>query len=151
MALPRSAELQPAAGHVGPAHDRVVRRIGTGIVKDVLTRKSELQGFKLVEVNPTYTSQACGSCCFISRANRRGNRFECVCCGKQAHPDAQAARNLMEPFREGRTCEYVRRTTLGMRVLSGGQRACAPAWKWQPLVPRGTGASLATSGRACVR
>jgi len=117
MALPRSAELQPAAGHVGPAHDRVVRRIGTGIVKDVLTRKSELQGFKLVEVNPTYTSQACGSCCFISRANRRGNRFECVCCGKQAHTDAEAARNLVERFREGRTCEYVKQTTLGMQGL----------------------------------
>lgn len=97
--------------------NRLVRRMGTGILKEALAQKAELQGFKLVEVNPAYTSQECGSCGFISRTNRKGNRFECVCCGKQAHADAQAARNLVERFREGRTCEYVRHTTLGMQGL----------------------------------
>lgn len=97
--------------------NRLVRRMGAGIVKEALTQKSDLLGFKLVEVNPAYTSQECGSCGFISRANRKGNKFKCVCCGKQAHADAQAARNLVERFREGRTCEYVKHTTLGMQGL----------------------------------
>jgi putative transposase len=97
--------------------NRLVRCMGAGILKDALTQKAQLQGFKLVEVNPAYTSQECSSCGFISRANRKGERFECVCCGKQAHADAQAARNLVERFREGRTCEYVKHTALGMQGL----------------------------------
>lgn len=97
--------------------NRLVRRMGTGIFKQALEQKSELQGFKLVEVNPAYTSQECSSCGFISRANRKGNSFKCVCCGKQAHADAQAARNLVERFRQGRTCEYVKHTTLGVQGL----------------------------------
>lgn len=119
---PSTVVIEALAFSAGPCTlsrrmNRLVRRMGTGILKDALTQKSALQGFKLVEVNPAYTSQECGSCGFISRASRKGNRFECVCCGKQAHADAQAARNLVERFRQGRTCEYVKHTTLGMQGL----------------------------------
>ncbi len=97
--------------------NRLVRRMGTGIFKQALEQKAESQGFKLVEVNPAYTSQECGSCFFISRKNRQGNKFKCVCCGKQAHADAQASRNLVERFNQGRVCEFVRHTELGRQGL----------------------------------
>jgi IS605 OrfB family transposase len=97
--------------------NRLVRRMGTGLVHEALTQKAQIQGFKLVEVNPAYTSQECSSCGFISPLNRKGNQFKCVCCGKQAHADAQAARNLVERFRQGRVCEYVKHTTVGTQGL----------------------------------
>lgn len=97
--------------------NRLVRRMGVGVFKTALEHKAELLGFKLVEVNPAYTSQECGSCGFISRLNRKGNSFTCVCCGKQAHADAQASRNLVERFNQGRVCEYVKHTTLGTQGL----------------------------------
>ncbi len=104
-------------GTLSKKMNRLVRRMGTGILKSALEQKSEMQGFKLVEVNPAYTSQECGSCGFISRKNRKGNRFKCVCCGKQAHADSHASRNLVERFNQGRVCEYVKHTTLGLQGL----------------------------------
>ena len=104
-------------GTLSKKMNRLVRRMGAGIFKSALEQKAETQGFKLVEVNPAYTSQECGSCGFISRKNRKGNKFVCVCCGKQAHADSHAGRNLVERFRQGRVCEYVKHTTLGMQGL----------------------------------
>lgn len=100
--------------------NRLVRRMGTGVIQHSLTMKSEEQGFRLVQVNPAYTSQECHACSFIGRANRKENLFRCVCCGKQAHADAQAARNLVKRFHAGRVDEYVKHTTVGMRVLVSG-------------------------------
>ena len=104
-------------GTLSKKMNRLVRHMGTGVFQQALAMKAEEQGFRLVEVNPAYTSQECSSCGFISRSNRKGNRFLCVCCGKQAHADAQAARNLVERFHTGRVCEYVKHTTLGMQGL----------------------------------
>ena len=97
--------------------NRLVRRMGTGVFKGALARHAQTQGFTLVEVNPAYTSQECSACGFISRANRKKNEFKCVCCGKQAHADAQASRTLVKRFHEGRVCEYVKHETLGMQGI----------------------------------
>ena len=104
-------------GTLSKKMNRLVRRMGTGVFQQALSMKSEEQGFRLVAVNPAYTSQECNGCGFISRSNRKGNKFLCVCCGKQAHADAQAARNLVKRFHMGRVCEYVKHTTLGMQGL----------------------------------
>ena len=97
--------------------NRLVRRMGTGVFKGALARHAQTQGFTVVEVNPAYTSQECSACRFISRANRKKNEFKCVCCGKQAHADAQASRTLVKRFHEGRVCEYVKHETLGMQGI----------------------------------
>ena len=97
--------------------NRLIRRMGTGIFQKTLDMKSEEQGFRLVQVNPAYTSQECTSCGFIARKNRKGNDFRCVCCGKQAHADAQAARTLVKRFHTGRVCEYTNHKTLGLQGL----------------------------------
>ena len=104
-------------GRLSKKMNRLVRRMGTGVIKHSLTMKSEEQGFRLVQVKPADTSQECHACGFISRANRKKNLFRCVCCGKQAHADAQAARNLVKRFHAGRVDEYVKHTTVGMRSL----------------------------------
>ena len=104
-------------GTLSKKMNRLIRRMGTGIFQQTLTMKSEEQGFRLVQVNPAYTSQECTSCGFIARKNRKGNDFRCVCCGKQAHADAQAARTLVKRFHTGRVCEYVKHTTLGLQGL----------------------------------
>ena len=104
-------------GTLSKKMNRLVRRMGTGIFQQTLTMKSQEQGFRLVKVNPAYTSQECTSCFFISRKNRRGNDFRCVCCGKQAHADSKAARTLVKRFHTGRVCEYIKHTTLGMQGL----------------------------------
>lgn len=46
-------------------------------------------------VNPAYTSQTCPSCGHVSRRNRRGTQFTCASCGRRAHADVVAARNLL--------------------------------------------------------
>ena len=97
--------------------NRLVRRMGTGVFKGALARHAQTQGFTVVEVNPAYTSQECSACRFISRANRKKNEFKCVCCGKQAHADAQASRTLVKRFHEGRVCEYVKHETLGLQGI----------------------------------
>ncbi len=104
-------------GTLSKKMNRLVRRMGTGIFQQALAMKSEEQGFRLVQVNPAYTSQECVSCDFISRKNRKGNDFRCVCCGKQAHADSKAARTLVKRFHTGRVCEYVKHTTLGLQGL----------------------------------
>ena len=104
-------------GTLSKKMNRLVRRMGTGVFQQALAQKAEAQGFKLVAVNPAYTSQECRSCSFISRSNRKGNKFLCVCCGKQAHADAQASSTLVKRFHTGRVCEYVKYTTLGMQGL----------------------------------
>ena len=104
-------------GTLSKKMNRLVRRMGTGIFQQALAMKSEVQGFRLVQVNPAYTSQECASCGFIARQNRKGNFFRCVCCGKQAHADSQAARTLVKRFHDGRVCEYVKHTTLGLQGL----------------------------------
>ena len=104
-------------GTLSKKMNRLIQRMGTGIFQQALVMKSQEQGFRLVQVNPAYTSQECHACGFISRANRKKNLFRCVCCGKQAHADAQAARNLVKRFHAGRVDEYVKHTTVGMRSL----------------------------------
>ena len=105
------------AGNLSARMNRLVRRMGTGIFKEALAHKAQSQGFKVEVVNPAYTSQECRSCGFISRGNRRGNQFLCVCCGRQGHADALAAANLVERFRQGRSALHVRHTTLGVQGL----------------------------------
>ncbi len=55
---------------------------------------SEIQGVRIVEVNPAYTSQACRKCGFTAKTNRQGVFFACGQCGHRDHADVNAARNI---------------------------------------------------------
>ena len=48
------------------------------------------------DVNPTYASQPCSSCGFVSKSNR-ANQSSCVCgwCGHSDNADVNGARNLL--------------------------------------------------------
>ena len=89
------------AGNKSATLNRLFRKIGYGVIKKKLSELSEVKGFTLHEVNAAYTSQLCGNCGFIHSSNRNGNIFRCVSCGNTIHADVNAARNLLERFKQG--------------------------------------------------
>jgi len=60
-----------------------------------LKYKAKRDGVKLVEVDPTYTSQRCSSCGHIEKANRiTRSEFVCKACGHTSHADKNGADNI---------------------------------------------------------
>lgn len=60
-----------------------------------LEYKAKLAGVKLVAVDPSYTSQMCSRCGYVSRSNRPAqSKFSCKACGFSAHADVNAACNI---------------------------------------------------------
>jgi IS605 OrfB family transposase len=57
---------------------------------------AEEHGILVATVAPAYTSQRCShsTCGFTHEANREGEEFECLACGKELHADYNAARNI---------------------------------------------------------
>ena len=74
--------------------NRLVQNCGRRIIEEKL-KEFELYGIKVVRVNPAYTSQTCSECGFVSRKNRKGERFSCLQCGKKLHADVNGARNIL--------------------------------------------------------
>lgn len=52
------------------------------------------EGFRHQQVNPSFTSQMCPTCLFVSKNNRRGDIFKCGYCGHTDDADRVAAQNL---------------------------------------------------------
>jgi predicted RNA-binding Zn-ribbon protein involved in translation (DUF1610 family) len=109
-----------------------------------------------IVVNPAYTSQACPSCGFVARANRRGTRFVCRSCGRTSHADVVGAINLLRRSEdkevacadhpsEVKPILKARHEAWRMRqasLCSSGRRMHAPAPSGRRLttrVPNGTG------------
>ena len=63
-------------------------------VLDKLESLSELEGFKLIKVDPAYTSQTCSNCGQIIKANRQGELYNCSC-GLLIDADTNAAINIL--------------------------------------------------------
>ena len=63
-------------------------------VLDKLNSLSELKGFKLIKVEPAYTSQTCSNCGAIIKANRQGELYSCSC-GLLIDADTNAAINIL--------------------------------------------------------
>ena len=81
-----------------------------GIMLSQLRYKAEWAGAKVVEVDPSYTSQTCSNCGIVCRANRRGKRYSCSTCGVRLDADVNAAVNIL---RRGLT-------TLGLKPCPTG-------------------------------
>ena len=63
-------------------------------VLDKLNSLSELKGFKLIKVEPAFTSQTCSKCGQIIKANRQGELYNCSC-GLLIDADTNAAINIL--------------------------------------------------------
>ena len=66
-----------------------------GYIKDKIEGYLLLNGVRLKEVNPTYTSQRCFNCGWVRKRNRRSrDNFKCSNCGHTAPADLNAAKNI---------------------------------------------------------
>lgn len=63
-------------------------------VLDRLNALSELKGFKVIKVEPAYTSQTCSNCGAIIKNNRDGEFYNCSC-GLVIDADTNAAINIL--------------------------------------------------------
>jgi transposase len=80
--------------------NRLLHFFGQGAFNKALTKYEEERGIMVEKVPAAYTSQACQSCSFVSPKNRNGNVFQCKVCGKKAHADVNAAKNLVKRFHQ---------------------------------------------------
>lgn len=60
-----------------------------------LEQIGKLEGFRLIKVNPAYSSQECPVCGFIDEMNRQGMLFLCKQCGYRENADVVGAINLV--------------------------------------------------------
>lgn len=65
-----------------------------GELLTLLTYKAENVGKRVLQVNPSYTSQRCTRCGYTDRENRKGLHFRCKQCGFELNADLNAARNI---------------------------------------------------------
>lgn len=65
-----------------------------GKLLTLLTYKAENTGKRVVQFNPSYTSQRCSKCGYTDRNDRKGLRFKCKQCGFEINADLNAARNI---------------------------------------------------------
>ena len=57
---------------------------------------SQTEGFRLVKVDPAYTSQTCSSCGTIDRSARKGELYECTACNLVIDSDTNGAINILQ-------------------------------------------------------
>jgi len=68
-------------------------------LRDLLIYKADAHGCRVVEVDPSYTSQRCSRCGYIHRSNRRSqSRFKCRNCGFELNADLNGSRNIAEKY-----------------------------------------------------
>lgn len=69
--------------------------------KDLLNKikyKAQIEGIKVISVNPAYTSQTCSQCGWKSKDNRKSQSlFICNECGTRLNADINAAKNICGP------------------------------------------------------
>lgn len=56
---------------------------------------SETEGFRLIKVNPAYTSQRCHVCNTVDKLSRQGEVYHCKTCGAEMDADINAAINIL--------------------------------------------------------
>ena len=77
-------------------------------VIDKLESLSESEGFTLIKVDPSYTSQTCSKCGAVIKSNRDGEHYHCSC-GLEIDADTNAAINIL---RRGVYCPSSRKTQI---------------------------------------
>jgi putative transposase len=76
--------------------NKSIHDAGWGIFLRILSAKAETAGRQVIAVSPRHTSQRCAECGHVAAANRVTRaEFRCLSCGHLAHPDVNAARNIL--------------------------------------------------------
>ena len=79
----------------GGAHKRGLNREITKVAWAELLQLLDYKAWKVVRVDPRYTSQECSECGHTEKANRRSqSRFKCARCGCALNADLNAAINV---------------------------------------------------------
>lgn len=60
-----------------------------------LLLQCETLGVQVIRVSPVNTSRCCGSCGWMEKKNRSGEKFRCKHCGYSANADVNAAQNIL--------------------------------------------------------
>jgi putative transposase len=77
--------------------NRILARMGHGVIEAKLNDLSERYGITWEEVSPAYSSQTCSNvqCGYVAKNNRKAQAdFVCGACGHKIHADVNSARNL---------------------------------------------------------
>ena len=87
--------------------NRIIQNFGYQLFKSKLEELSLFYGFKIVELNPAYTSQECSNCGYISKNNRKSqSEFRCECCGHEKNADVQSSRTNLKHFENKQGSAY---------------------------------------------
>lgn len=90
--------------------NRAILNVGWFQIEQMLAYKA----FKLIKINPAYTSQCCSACGVIDKRSRKSQAdFQCVECGFEANADHNAAINILN-----------RGNTAVLDVEGSGYRPC---------------------------
>lgn len=92
--------------------NRLLGNCGRAIIKAKLADLEERLGVTSEEINPAWTSLECEGCHYVSKNNRNGDEFACLCCGHKAHADVHAARKFRSR-RSGQPGAVTARTKMG--------------------------------------
>jgi IS605 OrfB family transposase len=76
-----------------------------------LRYKMKEKGMIFKEIDPSYTSQKCNRCGFISRTNRKGSQFKCRKCCYSSDADRNAAINIKHDYIDYSTQLFVETET----------------------------------------
>lgn len=91
---------------------RLVNTWMRGSLKERLEFSALVEGFHHKQVNPAYTSQMCPFCWFVSKDNRKGDRFKCLNCGHVDVSDRVAAQNLKARYYDHEITIYTHKSVV---------------------------------------
>jgi putative transposase len=92
--------------------NRILGNCGRTIIKAKCVDLEQRLGVTSEEINPAWTSLECEICHYVSKDNRNGDKFACLCCGHEAHADVHAARKFRSR-RSGQPGAVTARTKMG--------------------------------------
>lgn len=76
--------------------NRILSNFGKSIITEKFKSLKEEFGIKITEINPAYTSQACSSCGYVAKNNRKSQEvFICGFCSAKKNSDVNASKNIL--------------------------------------------------------
>jgi IS605 OrfB family transposase len=74
---------------------RKLQRWSYSKVVSKLEMLSETKCFRIIKVNPAYTSQTCSNCGVVDKDSRQGESYNCTTCNYETDADYNASRNIL--------------------------------------------------------
>jgi IS605 OrfB family transposase len=105
----------------GPAQSKEIsRRVSywhRQTLKERIEFKASAAGCRREQINPAYTSQTCPNCGYLNKANRKGDRFQCLHCGHAGHADVIAAINQKARMNDREITLYTPKETVRLILV----------------------------------